>query len=125
MKLRIEMINHEIINVGLEMAMEFGSNYGKPINERLKKKYADLKEDEINGYNSLCQAAMSRGHQYIYNSLEALFDKCETITEAELKNQLAENMQDGFSWISESNLSRLFSQSCYYAWKDGLDKAIM
>jgi hypothetical protein len=24
-----------------------------------------------------------------------------------------------YPWMSDSNLKRLFSQGCYYAWKDG------
>ncbi len=29
------------------------------------------------------------------------------------------DLRESYPWISDANLSRLFSQSCYYAWKDG------
>ena len=93
------------------MAMEFGKNWLQPIQERLSKKYHHLNAEELEQYNAMCQAAMSFGHEIVYalaeeHGKEAKYDQYEPI------------YTQHYSWVNKKNLSRLFSQGMYYAWKD-------
>ncbi|WEK18002.1 MAG: hypothetical protein P0Y49_14490 [Candidatus Pedobacter colombiensis] len=63
---------------------------------------------------------MRIGHEFIYKSLADIFDKEETIKESQLKESFKNFMLNQYPWIDNKNLSRLFSQGCYYAHKDGL-----
>jgi hypothetical protein len=114
-----------ILNTGLRIAMEFGDRWLHPINDRLQKKYTYLSEQELEEYNTICQTAMTSGNRYIYDILNKLFEAGCTITNTELKEQFKISLKSHYDWINESNLSKLYSHGCYYAWKDGLDKAIV
>lgn len=114
----------EVLNRGLAMAMEFGSNWLQPIQERLRKYCKELKEDELDEYNAVCQQAMRQGHAFIYDTLDDIAKKHQTIAEAELKQQFTSYLTTLYPWVYQNNVNHLFSQSCYYAWRDGLDKVI-
>ncbi|MCO4294088.1 hypothetical protein NF867_14590 [Solitalea sp. MAHUQ-68] len=113
-----------ILNDGLKLAMEFGKNWLQPIQDRLKKKYRFLTLQELNDYDTICRQAMHKGHDFVYNTLTELYDVNQTISNNELKEKLKKTLLDQYPWINTSNLEALFSQSCYYAWKDGLTKCI-
>lgn len=115
----------QILNDGLSMAMEFGGNWRQPINDRLQKKYTYLLEHDLKEYSKICRAAMDEGNQYIYNTLDGLFEAGSTITDTELKEQFNSIIRSQYDWVSDSNLRKLYSQGCYYAWKDGLDTIIV
>lgn len=115
----------QILNTGLTMAMEFGGNWRQPITDRLQRKYIYLTEHALEEYNTICRTAMDEGNQYIYNTLDRLFEVGSTITDTELKEQFGSSMRSQYDWISDSNLRKLYSQGCYYAWKDGLDTIIV
>ena len=114
----------EILNSGLDFAMEFGENFLKPIQGRLSKKYRFLNETELDNYNLICKSAKDEGQKYIYDFLEKLSTENNNISENNLKNNLSNFIREKYSWISENNLNRLFSQACYFAYKDGLDEFI-
>ncbi len=42
------------------------------------------------------------------------------IESEQLKEIVLSYINEKYSWINERNSARLFSQGCYYAWKDGL-----
>lgn len=115
----------QILNAGLSMAMEFGSNWLQPINERLRSKFPNLSEQELKEYNTLCQSAMKRGHNYIYDTLNMLAENDGTIRSIELQDQFKLSLRSEYDWINDKNITGLYSQGCYYAWKDGLDNAIV
>jgi 16S rRNA U1498 N3-methylase RsmE len=114
----------DILNMGLSMAMEFGANWLQPINKRLGNKLKDLSPAKLDEYNVICQAAMKQGHNYVYDKLNDLAECNRTIPNTALQEQFNTHMKLHFNWISNKNLKHLYSQSCYYAWKNGLDKII-
>lgn len=97
------------LNVGFHLAMEWGEDWLMPIQPRLKKLRPELSQKQLNECNKICQEAMRRGHelviQYIGPTLDSDFEGWSS------------EMQEVYSWISDENLSRCFSQGCYYAMK--------
>lgn len=115
---------NSILNSGLKFAMEFGENCNQPIQKRLSKKYVFLSSQQLNEYNTICRDAMNYGENYFSKTLEILNQNNHTIEEKELKEKIAIYMLEKYSWIDKKNMSKLFSQSCYYALKVGLDHFI-
>lgn len=111
---------NEILNSGLNFAMEFGENWLQPIQKRLLFKYGFLTSKQRDEYNAICTTTMKIGHEFIYKSLADILDKDETIKENQFKENFKNFMLNEFPWIDKRNMSRLFSQGCYYAYKDGL-----
>ena len=115
----------EILNSGLSFAMEFGQNWLQPIQERLAKKFSFLSSLELDNYNATCKNVMDNGQEFVYKILENLVENNQTIKEMELKQKFADFILSEYNWIDKKNISKLFSQICYYAYKDGLDSAII
>lgn len=94
--------------------MEWGPNWLKPIQERLAVKYPHLNVEELDAYQAVCRSAMNFGHEQVPEHWHAAGgDQAE----AERRSQQA--VLARYPWVSPANLSHLFSQGCYYAWKDG------
>ena len=100
-----------LLNEGLDLAMEWGKNWLKPIQERLAVRHPELSQDELNEINATCQSTMKFGHDYVYNL--ALKTGKDT-----KKSDLELAMQSRYPWVNAKNISHLFSQGMYYAWKD-------
>ena len=114
----------EILNSGLSFAMEFGQDWLQPIQERLAKKFSFLSSLELDNYNAICKNAMNVGQEFIFEILENLEENNQTIKEKELKQKFADFILSKYNWIDKKNITKLFSQICYYAYKDGLASAI-
>jgi hypothetical protein len=113
-----------IMNTGLDFAMAFGENWLSPIQIRLAAKYPMLTTEQLDGYNSACQTAMDDGHQFIMGTLSEVCRRQQMIPGTVLAEQLRSYMRPKYPWINQSNLSHLYSQGRYYAWKEGLDRAL-
>jgi hypothetical protein len=113
-----------ILNSGLDMAMEFGEYFRQPIQSRLSKKYPSLTAEQLDQYNSMCTTAMESGFKFVDSILEPLATSNQTISEANLKKHLFHHMKANYPWINKDNLDRLYSQSCYFAFKNGWDQGI-
>jgi len=107
---RAEARDIEIRNVGLDLAMEWGENWLRPIQDRLSAKYPDLDQGDLDRYDRLCRAAMKEGHDLVWDMAQVGIDR---VNDDEWKRQL----KASYPWIDDANLSRLFSQGMYYAWK--------
>jgi hypothetical protein len=114
----------EILNSGLYFAMEFGENWLQPIQERLLKKYDFLKTSELDHYDKIVHSAMNEGHKFVYDNLTDLCDKKQQVKSDLLQKNLSDFILDKYQWVSDGNIRRLYSQACYYAYKDGLTSAI-
>ena len=116
---------NEILNIGLDFAMEFGKNWMAPIQERLGKKIPSLSEQELNRYNSQCKAMLDDAIKILFKMLENI-DSKKPKNKSELWIQFGEVVASKYGWVNKQNLEHLFSQAMYYAWKDGLsaDKVI-
>ena len=104
--------------------MKFGEHWLQPIQARLEKKYSFLSRNELDNYNLVCKSVMENYFLFVNNTLENLQSSGESMLEKELKLIANSHIINLYPWISKWNLKKLFSQSCYYALKEGLDKTI-
>lgn len=102
-----------LMNYALELAQEWGDDWLKPIQDRLKKAFPNLKHDELDKYNSISQEAMKFGHDLVYSMAEQQGKNID-------KTQWEEEFLSRYPWVDKKNLKHLFSTGSYYAWKDGV-----
>ncbi|HEX6372835.1 MAG TPA: hypothetical protein VF006_28190 [Longimicrobium sp.] len=105
----------EILNVGLDLAMEFGASWLQPIQPRLAKRHPELTAEELDAYEATCRAAMTWAQLQVPELWHAAGGK-----EREARRLFETSVGERYPWISAGNLSHLFTQGRYYAWKDGL-----
>ena len=103
----------EILNYGLQLSMEFGQNWLKPINERLATKFPDLLPQQLEEYNVLCKKVHQIAHRFIAENPIRSDEGIEFVD----FHQFRQFIQKQYSWLSSANVQRLYSQSCYYAYK--------
>ena len=107
-------LESEILNAGLGLALEFGADWLRPIQSRLAREYPELTREELDAYEAACRSAMDFGHAEVRKSWRAAGG-----VQAEAARVFREVVLGRYAWIDEENVSRLFSQGSYYAWKDG------
>jgi hypothetical protein len=112
---------NEILNSALDLAMDFGENWLKPINDRLLSKYKFLTQDQLNNYDLVARAAMNKGHKFIYDTLLKAEDDTTRIFEKQLNEDFISFIKSEEPWINESNIRKMYNQGKYYAWRDGLN----
>lgn len=113
-------IDEKIFNTGVKMASEFGENLMQPIQDRLILQFAFLGRDHVDFYNKICAEARDEGHKFIYEQMAALAARSETISRTWSYAQFEVHMLAKYPFINEENLKHLYSQGCYYCWKDGI-----
>lgn len=96
------------------MALEWGEQWLRPINERLAVKHPNLGAEEIEAYNKACREAMFHGFDQVVACLRAADQQ-----ESRARAAFGSAMRARYPWMSPGNLARVYSQGCYYAWKDG------
>jgi hypothetical protein len=104
----------EILNVGLDLAMEWGADFMQPIHPRLSRCYPQLAADELDAYDAACRTAMGWGHLHVAPHWHAAGGN-----EREARRAFEQSARGRYPWISDKNLSRLYAQGRYYAWHDG------
>lgn len=107
------VVKDAILSEGLELAMEFGPNWLKPIQGRLKVRHPELSADELDEYERICRAALELGTSAVPACWRQAGDEPGAF------RNWSQLVRRQYPWISDSNLKHLFSQGCYYAWKDG------
>ena len=85
--------------------MEWGADWLKPTQPRLKVLFPALSENQLNDYDAAARAAMTFGHEYVYDRPDCEYEQCAIAVRAR------------FPWVSDENLSRVYSQGMYYARK--------
>ena len=103
-----------ILNRGMELAMEFGKNWLQPIQDRLGRKHRSLSRTDLDECERVCREALNFGVEQVKVQMRAAAGK-----EKEAARLFGEVMTTRYPWIAKKTLSHLFSQGCYYAWKDG------
>lgn len=103
-----------ILNVGLDLAMEFGENWLRPIQQRLAVAFETLTPAELDAYDSICREVMAFCEQQVRARWKEAAGN-----EAEARRLFKIAVLDRHPWVADEHLSRLFSQGRYYAWKDG------
>jgi len=107
-------LDQAILNVGLSLSLEFGPNWLRPIQHRLKAKIPTLEADQLNLYDSACRGVRDHCQDNVYNFLERVGTKHAKIEDWK------QWVKTTYPWINEANISHLYSQGCYYAMKDGV-----
>lgn len=102
-------MNDTTLNLGFDLAMEWGHDWLRPIQSRLKKLRPDLSSKQLRECNEICQATMKDGHLLVCNFIRTGADIDQDGWTAEMRTK--------YPWMSEENLDRCFSQGCYYAMK--------
>ena len=110
-------ISETILNRALSLAMEFGENWLMPVQERLIGEYPHIESPMADQIDLLCKEVMSTCNSATGKELKG---RNETKIEIrEVNYRIRRILREKYIWISEENLNRLFSQACYYAYKDG------
>ena len=98
-------VDEKIANEALHLAMEWGEDFMKPTQPRLRKLHPRLTRKKLDEYDAVARAAMNFGHNYLYDRPDSAFDT------------FAEEVRRQAPWASGENLSRLYTQGQYYAHK--------
>ena len=93
------------LNHAMHLAMEWGGDFMKPTQPRLKQVYPTMSDAELDHLEGHARAAMKFGHDYVYAHPHATTDECIAAIRA------------SFPWVSDANGSRAHSQGQYYAMK--------
>ena len=107
-----DILRAEQLNAGLALAMEWGENWLKPIQARLRLRYPQLSQAELDEFNRLCKEAMSFGHDTAYQLAMETAKRVHP-------DDFAPLFKARYPWANDKNIAHLFSQGMYYAWKDG------
>jgi hypothetical protein len=95
----------EVLNAALELATEWGENFRKPIGDRMKARFPELSDEEIEQIEALVRKA----EFCIYEV--AAKEELSEISEGEISLIAAEE----FPWIEDSQIARLKNIGMYYA----------
>ena len=104
-------VSGEILNQGLDRALEWGENFGKPIGPRLAALYPELSVEQLEHCEMLCQEVKYFAFQVLYQ----LYEQGHKDPSA---SQYDRPVLEKYPWVSSENLSRLLTQGRYYAWRD-------
>lgn len=98
----------EIFNHALDMTLEWGENFHKPIQERLRLAYPALSKEEADVFDSLCREVM----YFAFREVERAYVK-------EISGQEASaNILARYPLVNDDNMAHMWTQGQYYAWKD-------
>ena len=99
----------DTLNLALELSLEWGENWLQPINERILLARPQLAPDDAETLNAWCVEvrtfAFAEVHPWYGREVE---DKAERALEGARRR---------YPKIDEENLSRLYNQGMYYAWR--------
>ena len=109
---------YDILNIGLDFAMEFGKNWLQPIQSRLHNKINYLSDEDLNKYNTICKNVLDEGVKLLYKLCDDIDPKFP-VKNDDLFNQWKVIIHEKYPWINLKNLNHLYSQANYYSWKDG------
>jgi ElaB/YqjD/DUF883 family membrane-anchored ribosome-binding protein len=99
------MIDPKIANQALHFAMEWGEQFMKPTQPRLKKLHPRLTKKQLDAYDALARDAMSAANNYVYDHPDCDIAQCEAA------------VHENYDWVDGENLTRMYSQGMYYAHK--------
>ena len=98
----------ELLNLALDMSLEWGPNWLKPINERILVAHPQLTERDAQTLQLWCVEA----REFAFAEVEKWYP-----LEVENKAERAlETTRRKYPQIDAHNLAHLFNQGMYYAW---------
>ena len=98
----------ELLNVALDMSLEWGKNWFAPIQDRIREAYPELSPEDADILDSWCIEA----REYAY----ALVEEEYPMALRNEKGTAMDRVQQKYPQIDKKNLSHLYSQGMYYAW---------
>ncbi len=107
----LQMAHDDLLNEGLHLAMEWGEDWLQPIQDRLAQRHPALSKEALDEIDAVCQAAMRFGHKTVH-------DLVLTSGKDTKREDFDPIVLARYPWANSDNLSRLFSQGMYYAWKE-------
>jgi hypothetical protein len=109
---RTKPTREALLNEGLDLAMDWGEDWLAPIQGRLAKRHPDLRRDQLDELDAVCQEAMRFGH-------ETAYDLVRRQGKGATQDTFVPLVIARYSWITSETADRLFNMSMYYAWKTG------
>lgn len=102
----------EILNCGLDSALQSGDDSASAIQKILARKYPDLIREELDVYSRICKSAVKFGHDLV-NSVPvqdrpAQMSLWQAVTLAE------------YPWLSDESLMLLLTRDVYHSENDTL-----
>ena len=97
----------QLLNYALSLAQEWGPNWMKPINDRLKNIYPDMEPKRVDKYSRVAREAMIEGYDVVSKMLESHGKNLS-------KEQFQESFIFKYPWVNERNISDLMSTGTYY-----------
>ncbi|OWY23180.1 hypothetical protein C7N43_07455 [Sphingobacteriales bacterium UPWRP_1] len=95
----------QILNLSLALTTEWGENFGKPIEERLRRRHPEID-------SSLCQQLQ----QYANEAAYYIYEQAAQVVLHNLSEASArQNALQKYPWLNNENLSRLLNIGFYYA----------
>ena len=102
----------ELKNYALELAQEWGPQWMKPTQKRLRTAYPAMSQSELDRLDAIARAAMVAGHELVYSMAEKSGRK--NVDRVQWQTQFTTE----YPWVNRKNLNHLFSTGMYYAMKD-------
>ena len=106
--INISHVAPELLNLALDMSLEWGENWFQPINERIRAAHPELSADDAQTLDDWCVEA----REFAYAEVE----KWVTLEVENKAAQAMETTRQKYPQINEPNLSHLYGQGMYYAW---------
>lgn len=106
-------VSDNILNQGLKLSMEFGKNWLLPVSERLSKLNPELTGKDLADCNEICKRVNESAHRLVSDNPVKNEAGIQFIDFGSFKDIILGQ----YHWVSDENLERLYSQSCYYALK--------
>ncbi len=100
--------NDKIANAALNLSLEWGENFGKPINARLIEMFPQVSETQAAELDRLCKE-IKRYAFDLYYDMVASNKMNEGTVQQKIKTR--------YPFLDKDNLSRLGTQGMYYAHK--------
>ena len=97
-----------MLNVALEMSLEWGENWLAPIQQRIQKAYPELTAGDADILNLWCIEV--RKHAF------ALVKEEYPLAMANKDGTAMKRVKQEYPQINSENLARLYNQGMYYAW---------
>jgi len=98
----------EMLNHALRLSLEFGPNWLKPVDGRLREKYPELTPGKAREADAICKKI----RDFANGGIAMVFHgrQQESVVRAAIMEK--------WPWIDAENLSHMWSQGMYYAMKD-------
>ena len=104
----ISQLRPEILNAALALSLEWGENFGKPIDARIRARYPQLTADDAAALGQWCAEVKT----FAFGVVEEEFPKIQAGGAGTATTQISAK----YPQLDDENLSWLNSQGMYYAW---------